>query len=151
MTEKRSRVLVLGATGMLGNAMLRLFARGDGQETWGSARSPTALQQLPTELRKQVIVGVDVENFDSLTRLFAYVQPDVVVNCVGLVKQIAEADDPLQAIPINALLPHRLARLCQVAGARLLGCLTDLTRHIRITDVTSIAEETIYTVFGPAR
>lgn len=125
MTEKRSRVLVLGATGMLGNAMLRLFARGDGQETWGSARSPTALQQLPTELRKQVVVGIDVENFDSLTRLFAYVQPDVVVNCVGLVKQISEADDPLQAIPINALLPHRLARLCQVTGARFVHISTD--------------------------
>jgi dTDP-4-dehydrorhamnose reductase len=49
----------------------------------------------------------------------------VVINCVGLVKQLAEADDPLAAIPINSLLPHRLARLCGAAGARLVHMSTD--------------------------
>jgi dTDP-4-dehydrorhamnose reductase len=76
-------------------------------------------------LHPRVIAGVDVENIDSLTRLFAVVQPDVIINCVGLVKQLAEADDPLAAIPINSLLPHRLARLCEVAGARLVHIGTD--------------------------
>jgi len=38
-----------------------------------------------------------------------------VINCVGLIKQLADAEDPLQAIPINALLPHRLARLCELS------------------------------------
>ena len=51
--------------------------------------------------------------------------PDVVVNCIGLVKQLAQAEDPLVAIPINALLPHRLARLCDLAGARLIHLSTD--------------------------
>jgi dTDP-4-dehydrorhamnose reductase len=57
--------------------------------------------------------------------LFAKVKPHVVINCIGLIKQLAEADDPLSAIPINALLPHRLARLCDVAGARLVHMSTD--------------------------
>ena len=69
--------------------------------------------------------GIDVENFDSLARAFAAVRPDVVINCIGLVKQLSGADDPLAAIPINALLPHRLARLCEVAGARLVHVSTD--------------------------
>jgi dTDP-4-dehydrorhamnose reductase len=66
-----------------------------------------------------------MENVDSLTHLFAVVHPDVVINCIGLVKQLAEADDPLIAIPINSLLPHRLARLCELAGARLVHMSTD--------------------------
>ncbi len=125
MAERKSTVLVLGATGMLGNAVLRLFVRSENHDTWGSARSSAALQHLPSSLRERVIVGVDVENVDTLARLFARVRPDVVINCVGLVKQLTEADDPLQAIPINALLPHRLARLCQVAGARFVHVSTD--------------------------
>jgi dTDP-4-dehydrorhamnose reductase len=125
MAEGKCTVLVLGATGMLGNATLRLFVRSENHDTWGSARSSAALQHLPSGMRERVIVGVDVENVDSLTRLFARVRPDVVINCIGLVKQLAEADDPLQAIPINALLPHRLARLCQVAGARFVHVSTD--------------------------
>jgi dTDP-4-dehydrorhamnose reductase len=122
---KRSTVLVLGATGMLGNAMLRFFAGTPNIVTWGSARSSSSIRPLPNDLQRRVIVGVDVENVDSLTRLFAIARPDVVINCIGLVKQLAEADDPLQAIPINSLLPHRLARLCQLARARFVHVSTD--------------------------
>jgi dTDP-4-dehydrorhamnose reductase len=119
------KILVLGATGMLGNAVLRLFAQSPGYQVFGSVRSSAARRLLPNELHPSVIAGVDVENIDSLTHLFAVVHPDVVINCVGLVKQLAEADDPLVAIPINSLLPHRLARLCEVAGARLVHMGTD--------------------------
>ena len=125
MVNKKVRVLVLGASGMLGNAVLRLFAQSPGYEAIGSARSSGVLRLLPDGLRDIVLCGVDVESFDSLTRLFVNARPDVVINCIGLVKQLAEADDPLSAIPINALLPHRLARLCDVAGARLVHMSTD--------------------------
>ena len=126
MTEnQKTRVLVLGVSGMLGNAVLRVFAQSDDYAVVGSARSTAVLRLLPPELREDVICGVDVENTDSLVKLFTLVRPNVVVNCIGLVKQLAEADDPLAAIPINSLLPHRLARLCDVAGARLIHMSTD--------------------------
>jgi dTDP-4-dehydrorhamnose reductase len=123
--NKKIRVLVLGVSGMLGNAVFRVFAQSDGYSVMGSVRSAGVLRLLPSELRDQVVCGVDVENADSLMRLFALVRPNVVINCIGLVKQLAEADDPLAAIPINALLPHRVARLCDVAGARLIHMSTD--------------------------
>ena len=110
---------------MLGNAVLRLLTQSSGYQVFGSVRSTSARHLLPVDLHPNVISGVDVENIDSLTRLFAVVQPDVVINCIGIVKQLAEADDPLSAIPINALLPHRLARLCEVASARLIHMSTD--------------------------
>lgn len=124
-SEKKINVLVLGASGMLGNAMLRLFAQSDDFAVTGSVRSAGVLRHLPKELHDKLVFGVDVENIDSLTGLFARTRPDVVINCIGLVKQLAEADDPLAAIPINALLPHRLARLCDVAGARFVHMSTD--------------------------
>lgn len=110
---------------MLGNAVFRVFAKSDEYSVVGSARSAGVLRLLPPELREHVVCGVDVENTDSLMRLFALARPNVVINCIGLVKQLAEADDPLAAIPINGLLPHRLARLCDVADARLIHMSTD--------------------------
>lgn len=110
---------------MLGNAILRLFAQSPGYQVFGSVRSPAARRLLPNELHPNLIVSGDVENMDSLTHLFAVVHPDVVINCVGLVKQLAAADDPLAAIPINSLLPHRLARLCEGFGTRLVHMSTD--------------------------
>lgn len=118
-------VLVLGATGMLGNAVLRYFAAAARYSVAGSVRAAAAVKLLPKELQDRVVAGIDVENTDSLARLFAKVHPDAVINCIGIVKQLAEADDPLQAIPINSLLPHRLAQLCAIAGARLLHVSTD--------------------------
>lgn len=125
MPDTQSRVLVLGASGMLGNAVLRFFAGGGAHEVWGSARSSALRQLLPAALRERVVCGVDIDSNDALMRLFAQVQPNCVINCIGLVKQLAEADDPLSAIPVNSLLPHRLARLCQIAGARFVHISTD--------------------------
>jgi dTDP-4-dehydrorhamnose reductase len=119
------KVLVLGAGGMLGNAVFRYFAESQGLEVVGTLRSGRALSFFSESHRRKLLTHVDVENFDSLSFAFAAAKPDVVVKCIGLVKQLACADDPLQAIPINALLPHRLARLADVEGARLIHVSTD--------------------------
>ncbi len=110
---------------MLGNAVFRLFSQSQGFETHGTARSAGGLSYFNEALRPRIHVGIDVEQQDHLVQLFSKVRPDVVINCIGLVKQLAEADDPLAALPINALLPHRLARLAGLAGARLVHVSTD--------------------------
>ena len=125
MNNQQTRVLVLGASGMLGNAVFRLFAQSPSFLTMGSLRSTNLLRYLAKDLHNRIVCGVDVENLDSLTGLFKKSRPDVVINCIGMVKQLAAAVDPLVVLPVNALLPHRLARLCEVAGARLVHISTD--------------------------
>jgi dTDP-4-dehydrorhamnose reductase len=125
MTEETKKVLILGASGMLGNATFRLFSKTTGYCAVGTVRSAASIKLLPESLVDGVISGVDVENIDSVMALLDRVRPNVVINCVGLVKQLAEAEDPLQAIPINALLPHRLARMCALVGARFVHVSTD--------------------------
>ncbi|MDI3394711.1 SDR family oxidoreductase [Pseudomonas sp. V98_8] len=119
------RVMVLGVSGMLGNAVYRVLSNNLDLSVFGSARGEGARKFFSESLAEQIIPGVDVEDQDSLVKAFGAVRPDVVVNCVGLVKQLADANDPLQAVPINTLLPHRLAALCKVAGARLIHISTD--------------------------
>ena len=119
------RVLVLGASGMLGNTVFRYFSESADLQVFASARGAAVKRVYPPALAANIVDGVDVDNLDSLALLFAKTKPDVVVNCIGLIKQLAEANDPLQAIPINSLLPHRLARLCAVGGARLIHISTD--------------------------
>lgn len=119
------RALVLGASGMLGNAVFRVFAEASDTEVVGTARSQSAMAQLPKAPNAQLIYGVDVGDADGLAKVLGNVRPDLVVNCIGLVKQLSDAKDPLQAIPINSLLPHRLARLCDLVQARLIHVSTD--------------------------
>lgn len=122
----KQKVLVLGANGMLGHVVLRWFAALDAYETVGVVRAPEAAAELRRRLPQATLVdGLDATQLDQLRQLFERVQPDAVINCIGVVKQLAGADNPSTAIPINALLPHRLARLCQVHGARLVHISTD--------------------------
>jgi dTDP-4-dehydrorhamnose reductase len=120
-----TRVLVLGASGMLGHVVLRLLATSPGFAVLGSLRGSSVPHALEGSLSRHLLTGIDAQKADDLARVFAQSRPHVVVNCVGLVKQLAESEDALAAISMNALLPHRLSRLCEVAGARLVHVSTD--------------------------
>jgi dTDP-4-dehydrorhamnose reductase len=123
--EPQVRILILGASGMLGNALYRFFSASENYVTYGTIRSPDLARALDPALRQNLIQDINVDDESSLTKLLSRIQPNVVVNCVGLVKQLAEANDAIAAIKINALLPHQLARYCQQVGARLIHVSTD--------------------------
>lgn len=73
----------------------------------------------------RTVAHVSADKFDTVARAVASVAPEVVVNCIGIVKQAREARDPITSISINSLFPHRLAELCAGEGARLIHVSTD--------------------------
>jgi len=119
------KILVLGASGMLGNAMIRVLSEKTDWQVYGTVRTANMKRFFCSNIAEKLLPGIDVEKHDSLTQAFILIRPDVVINCIGLIKQLADAEDPLQAIPINTLLPHKLARLCELSGARLVHMSTD--------------------------
>ena len=121
----KKNVLVLGCNGMLGNAAFRLLSTSSDFTTWGTVRAAARLQKLRDSLHTHIVSGVDVHDQDAMVTLLQNTKPDIVINCIGLVKQLADATDPLAALPTNSLLPHRLARLCALVGARLVHVSTD--------------------------
>ena len=119
------RVLVLGVTGMLGNAVYRSLHENASFECWGTLRSSHSLAYFPLEARQQLISNLDVLNQDDLLAVFERVKPDVVINCIGVIKQNAAAKDPLVVLPINSLFPHRLYKICSLTSTRLIHISTD--------------------------
>ena len=120
-----SRIVVFGANGMLGHTVLRVMAAEPTHEVIGVVRSESAALSLNGISTARIVAGGNVENPDVLVALFESLRPDVVVNGIGLVKQFAQSEDPLTALPINTIFPHRLAQLCSLAGARLVHISTD--------------------------
>lgn len=119
------RVLILGAAGMLGHTLLSGLARH--HEVVGTLRSPSVPAALAQRLEPgvQLITGIDALAEHSTIEVIEQVRPDVVVNCIGLVKQHERARHAIPAIEINALLPHRLALWCERAQCRLIHISTD--------------------------
>jgi dTDP-4-dehydrorhamnose reductase len=65
------------------------------------------------------------EQPESIDRALDEVAPDVVVNCIGIVKQSDAAEDAARTVEVNSLHPHRLAAACIDRGVRLIHVSTD--------------------------
>ncbi|MFP5247446.1 MAG: dTDP-4-dehydrorhamnose reductase family protein [Thermoanaerobaculia bacterium] len=118
------KLLILGGAGMLGHKVWqRLSPRF---ETYVTLRSDDAVELLAQMgSRERILTGVDAGDFASIEAAIERVQPDVVVNCIGIIKQLPGAYDPVLSISINSLLPHLLARSLKARGTRLIHISTD--------------------------
>jgi dTDP-4-dehydrorhamnose reductase len=118
------KVLILGGSGMLGHKLWQIF---DGRfDTYVTLRRDfDSYNHFKLFNRTRSLCHVSAENFDSVSRATDAVRPAVVINCIGIVKQAEAARDPVASTEINSLFPHRLARLCQSKGIRLIHMSTD--------------------------
>lgn len=105
------RVLILGVTGMLGQA-LAAEARRRGIAFVGAARSGAER-------------SVDVTREEAVRALVAEVAPEVVVNTVAITDHDACETDPCAAYLCNARAVALIADACRDEGARLVQISTD--------------------------
>lgn len=118
------RIMILGGAGMLGHQLILSLSKG--YNVWATVRTEAGIAPLKPYLNDVTILdSVDALQFGSVSHAVEAAQPDVVINCIGLIKQHESAGDPLLAIDLNARLPHQLARLCRDAGSRLIHISTD--------------------------
>ena len=110
------RALVLGATGMLGHVLRRECERR--MDTFATVRSASIDDE-------SVVAGVRVEDPDSVARAIEATEPQVAINCIGVVKQSAVAADAVSLIMANSLFPHQVAAACRARGVRLIHVSTD--------------------------
>ena len=111
---------------MLGHALMHELSRRHDLDVRGTARS---LDGVPASFvdrfRDQVETGVDVLDRPTLRRVIADARPDVVVNAVGVIKQVPTVANTALTAEINGLLPHVVAQACTDIGARLVHPSTD--------------------------
>jgi dTDP-4-dehydrorhamnose reductase len=120
------RVLVLGATGMLGHALVRELSEAPDLDVFGAARSMEGRAQLyPAGLLTRITPAVDATRFDQVRQILDDLRPDVVVNGVGVIKQRPDVQDAVPTVTLNALFPHLLADACARLGSRLVHVSTD--------------------------
>ena len=118
------RVIVLGAAGMLGHKLLQRLRTHF--EVAGTIREPEPNAELRRVLSDvKLYPGVAANNLTSLGRAIDEWGAQVVLNCIGIVKQRPAAKDAIPSIAINSLFPHQLAQLTTARGAKLIHFSTD--------------------------
>lgn len=121
-----SSVLILGAGGMLGHKLCHELPQC-GHSVFGTIRQRAETIAGFDDVYDQtkVFAGVDAMEDASLADVFSQVKPDVVVNAIGIVKQLPSANNRLISVAINSYLPHKLAQLCREQGCKLIHISTD--------------------------
>ncbi len=119
------KLLILGGSGMLGHRLWINLSKE--HETWVTVRgNGSEIPAAPEFPRHYIRPMVDALNFDQIIRAMASIQPDLVINCIGLIKQQGHiARDPLFSISLNAMLPHRISMTCRTAKIRMIHISTD--------------------------
>lgn len=118
------KILILGGTGMLGHRLyLSLKEFYDVKITIRD--NFNSIKHFGIFKKEEVRENVDALNFDSIIRAMASFQPDIVINCIGLIKQLPLSSDPIYSININSLLPHRISLVCASSGIRFIHISTD--------------------------
>jgi len=105
MAKKRT-LLLFGATGKLGNALVRAMA-GE-------------FDVIPKGSR-----DLDAADLDGVAELTLGVRPDLIVNAAALMGVDPCERDPARALRLNALFPRRLAELAAQMGATVAHISTD--------------------------
>ncbi|CAI6150599.1 MAG: hypothetical protein SPLUMA2_SPLUMAMAG2_01786 [uncultured Sulfurimonas sp.] len=124
---KKQKILILGVTGMLGHTLYKEMSKQENNyEVFGTTRNSNGLSAYFTQEEiKSIRSGVDADNFDTVIKAIASIQPNIIINCIGIIKQLPIAKDPLSAITVNAQLPHRISLVARSANARLIHISTD--------------------------
>jgi dTDP-4-dehydrorhamnose reductase len=113
------RVLVTGANGLLGQALVHRLADTD-YEVLATARDDALRPDVDCDYRP-----MDVTAPDAVTAVFEDEEPDVVVNCAAL-SDVTECDnDRNRAWATNARAVKRLAKHCKTHRAHLIQVSTD--------------------------
>lgn len=112
---------------MLGHKMFQVLGQRF-PNTWCTIREPRDLWEargVPLLASERVLDRVEVIEPSSVEEVMRRLRPQLVVNCVGVIKQRSDATNAIPSITINALLPHRIAAVAAEWDGRLIHFSTD--------------------------
>lgn len=108
------KILILGGDGMAGN-MISSFLIEKGHEICITTRNENDGQSIFFDVLK---------DYKELENIIEKINPNFVINCIGVLNQHAE-DDKAGAVLINSFLPHHLDSLSNKFNFKLIHISTD--------------------------
>lgn len=118
------KILIFGASGMLGHNLFETFSENKNFETFGVIRKNVSVKVF-RENAKRIKSISDAREIEEITDLIKEVSPKVIINCIGLIKQKEDLKNIVESIQLNSLFPHLLQIASRDVGAKLIHFSTD--------------------------
>lgn len=119
------KILILGITGMLGNILFKYLNDFSKHEVFGTIRNKEDKRFFKKNYHQNINILDDIDNIKNIINLVNKTRPNLVINCIGIIKQKKEIFDPSETIKVNSLFPHKLNNVCLNYNLRLIQISTD--------------------------
>ena len=117
------KILILGINGMIGHVLFNYLCLNSNYKTYGTVRINN--QSVNLFKNNKNVFTISMKKDMEFIRLIDKISPNLIINCLGLVKQNLSDHNYLSTIYINSLLPHRIAKICSKFSIRLINFSTD--------------------------
>ena len=126
MNHEIPKILILGAGGMLGHKLCQDLPKL-GYSVTGTIRRTKSYYDQYKYIFKEVdlIDKLEITDNVNLNKIVDNFQPDVIVNCIGIIKQCNDANDKGLCHGINVDLPHKLSDISKNSYIKLIHISTD--------------------------
>ena len=105
-----TKVLILGSTGLLGSTISKYFSIKSNFNCFGTIRKNSDKKKLKY-IKNIKLYKVDFDKSRNLKKVFKMIKPNLIINCIGVVKQVLNKNTNSEIIRINSFLPHHLSEL----------------------------------------
>lgn len=109
------KILVLGASGMLGYAIYRSFKK-EGYQVYGTYNNNKAADE--------DFIKFSYNNANML-ELIQSIKPDLIINCLGIIKQVSNSSNISELFKVNSILPKTLSMLAEDFNFKIIHFSTD--------------------------
>jgi dTDP-4-dehydrorhamnose reductase len=117
------KILILGGSGMLGHTFMRLWR--DKYDIKTTLKHDFDYYDNKLFNSENSFVNLDILDESKLLKIMDHFSPDIVINCIGITKQIINDLESEVPIQINSLFPHKLSKYCRKYNSRLFLLSTD--------------------------
>ena len=150
MAVLKKKILILGGTGMLGHTLTKVLERETVHEIYVTVRGSSHEEESGGDSNKYV-KSLDATNFKEIENLLVSLNPDLVINCIGVIKQVDQLIEKFQTIQLNSLLPHKIQKVCEDINAKFIHISTDCVFSGKRGNYSEEDFEDCYDLYGRSK
>jgi dTDP-4-dehydrorhamnose reductase len=118
------KILIVGGSGMLGHKLVQVWQNRF--DVWATVRNNFRYyERYKIYKRDRTFENIYIQNIGSVKEIIKKIEPNVVVNAVGIIKQVPLAKNIIDTLSVNSIFPHQLGELAEEFQFRLINISTD--------------------------
>lgn len=119
------KILILGASGMIGLAVNNQLIKNKGFKVIGTTTNSKAKKIIENQNNLNELILFDFLKDKNIESLLKSVKPNIIINCIGVIKQSTLITNKINTILLNSILPNKLSMLALQNNIKFIQISTD--------------------------